>query len=213
MRNRLSLVLRIMAAAAVFVPAVTAAHDLGTQGTTFDIIELDLLKMMSKRLHAAEADGSIDRLNHEFAERAQKKIMNPPAVLGVTDTTKPRTWLYDPSIIVPQDYADQNGQVFAHKGDKINPLEREPTYNDVLVFINGKDAAQVKFAMAQKRKYGAERVRLILTNGSAIDLNRKNTTMFYFDQQGILTRKFGITQVPAMVTRENNLLRISEVTP
>ncbi len=213
MRTHHNLVVVLAAAAAALLPTVTIAHDLGTQGTTFDIIELDLLKMMSKKLHAAQADGSLDRLNHDFAERAQKKIINPPAVLGVTDTTKPRTWLYDPSIIVPQDYADQNGQVFAHKGDKINPLERVPSYNEVLVFINGKDPAQVKFAMAEKRKLGAERVRLILTNGSAIDLNRKNTTMFYFDQQGILTRKFGITQVPATVIRENNLLRISEVTP
>ena len=213
MRVRLALVLVTLMSTAATLPLVAGAHDLGTEGTTFDIIEADLLKMMSKKLHEAQANGSIDRLNREFAERAQKRIMNPPAVVGVTDTTKPKTWLYDPSIIVPQDYADQNGVVFAHKGDRINPLERVPTYNDVLVFIDGKDPRQVKFAMAQKKQYGAERVRLILTDGSAIDLNRQNNMMFYFDQEGILTRKFGITQVPATVTRESNLLRISEIMP
>ena len=33
----------------------------------------------------------------------------------------------------------------------------------------------------------------------------------YFDQQGALTSKFGITQVPAMVSQEGLRLRIDEL--
>jgi conjugal transfer pilus assembly protein TraW len=32
----------------------------------------------------------------------------------------------------------------------------------------------------------------------------------YFDQQGVLTTKFGITQVPALVSQEGMRLRIDE---
>jgi conjugal transfer pilus assembly protein TraW len=190
-----------------------SAHDLGTQGATFDIIEVDILKLISRRLHEAQADGSLDQMNQQFSQRAQKRIMNPPPVFGVSDTVKPKTWLYDPTIVSPQDYSDQKGVVFAHKGERINPLERMPSYNKVLIFINGKDPAQVRYALGLQKTYGQVRTRLILTNGSPIDLNRKHVSMFYFDQDGILTRKFGITQVPATVVRENDLLRVSEVRP
>lgn len=199
-------------AAGAFASAALA-HDLGTQGTTFDIIEVDILKLISRRLHQAQADGSLDQMNQQFSQRAQKRIMNPPPVFGVSDTSAPKTWLYDPTIVSPQDYSDQKGQVFAHKGERINPLERMPGYNKVLIFINGKEPAQVQYALGLQKKYGQERTRLILTNGSPIDLNRKHVTMFYFDQDGILTRKFGITQVPATVIREKDMLRVSEVRP
>lgn len=206
----------ILAAAATAVtalPAAVTAHDLGTHGQTFNVIETDLLKLISARLHEAQANGSIDRLNREFAERAQKKIENPPAVTGISDTRTPKTWLFDPSIISPADYADQNGRVFAHKGEKINPLEKMPGYNKVLVFINGKSEAQVAYAEAVQKKYGAERTRMILTDGSPISLDRKTKDYFYFDQGGVMTTRFGIAHVPATVIREADLLRISEVTP
>ena len=36
-------------------------------------------------------------------------------------------------------------------------------------------------------------------------------TPVYFDQQGALTRKLGITQVPALVSQEGAQLRIDEL--
>lgn len=212
-RRELSAIAIAGALAVALVALGASAHDLGTQGATFDIIEVDILKLISRRLHQAEADGSLDQMNQQFSQRAQKRIMNPPPVYGVSDTVKARTWLYDPTIVSPQDYADQKGVVFAHKGERINPLERMPSYNKVLIFINGKDPAQVQYALGLQKKFGQVRTRLILTNGSPIDLNRKHVSMFYFDQDGILTRKFGITQVPATVVRENDMLRVSEVRP
>jgi conjugal transfer pilus assembly protein TraW len=35
----------------------------------------------------------------------------------------------------------------------------------------------------------------------------------YFDQQGALTRKLGITQVPALVSQEGLQLRVDELAP
>ena len=206
-----AVVLTCLAAAAVC--GGSFANDLGTQGQTFKILEFDLLKDMSGKLHRAEKTGEIDKWNAEFAKRAQKRIENPPAVAGVHTTTAGRTWLYDPSIYAPQDYADQNGRVFVHAGEKVNPLQRMPSYNKVMIFFDGTDDRQVKVAMGLYRKYGAERTKLILTNGSPIDVDKKQQVIVYFDQAGKLTSKFGITQVPATVVRENDFLRITEIQP
>ena len=208
------LVLTSILCMALGAAALTAqAHDLGTAGDTFPIGEPNLLKLMADKLHLAKANGSLDKLNREFAERAKEHIENPHGVDGVVDTTKPRTWLFDPTIIVPQDYHDQYGRVFAHAGDRINPLERYPGYNRVMVFIDGRKPAQVRFAASQWHKIGPERVLVILTNGSPTKLDKSERMPFYFDQGGYITSHFEITHVPATVVRENNALRISEVYP
>jgi len=38
-------------------------------------------------------------------------------------------------------------------------------------------------------------------------------TPVYYDQQGALTRRLGITQVPALVSQEGAQLRIDELAP
>ena len=44
-----------------------------------------------------------------------------------------------------------------------------------------------------------------------LDLMRQWQTRIYFDQGGILTAKFGITQVPAVIVQDGDRLRIEEV--
>lgn len=194
-------------------PIMAEAADLGTYGPTFTISEDDLLKQILGKLKAAEADGKIEGLNRRFAESTRQRVENPTPVSGIATTRLPRTWLYDPSIIVPQDYADDKGRVFARKGEKINPLDRLPGFNKVMVFIDGRDERQVAFAVAQSKTYGRERTVLILVNGSPMAVMRAHKQAFYFDQLGTITSKFGITQVPATVARDGNLLRVREVRP
>lgn len=187
------------------------AGDLGAYGPTFEIIETDLLKDILSKLRKAETDGRIDDLNRKFAEATRKKVENPPPVPGIVTTVKASTWLYDPSIVVPDDIADDKGRIFARRGERINPLERLPSYNKVLVFIDGRDARQVDFAVSQSKKFGQDRTVLVLVNGSPMATMRARKQVFYFDQLGTLTTKFGITQVPATVTKEGTALRVREV--
>ena len=198
---------------ALGVQGIARANDLGTYGETFDIVEVDLLKMLGAKLKSAERSGRIDQLNTQFAARAEQHIEEPAPVAGISHTTRPRSWLFDPSIVVPRDFADQTGRVFAHAGERINPLERLPTYNKTLIFIDGGDAAEVSFAMAVRKRVGAERALIILTGGAPMKLMRSAKTAVYYDQQGILVQKFGITQVPATVERQGDALKISEVRP
>ena len=57
----------------------------------------------------------------------------------------------------------------------------------------------------------ATHARSILVGGSYLDLMKSWRMPVYFDQQGLLTRRLGITQVPALVSQEGLRLRIDEL--
>lgn len=189
------------------------AGDLGTYGETFKIVEIDLLKAMASKLRKMQADGSFDRMNKEIAERSRRKVENPDPIAGIRTTIEPRSWLHDPTIIVQQDIADNYGRVFARKGDRINPLERMPTFNETMLFIDARDPKQIQLASDYRKKQGAERLKVILTAGSPTNLMRKWESVVYFDQAGLITDQLGIKQVPAYVEKEGNRLRIREMKP
>lgn len=203
------------AAAALFMAAASPAlaGDLGTHGQTFDIAERDILEMISEQLKRAEASGRMGQLQDEFKRRVQAKVERPNPVPGLVRTVEPRSWLFDPSIIVPQDISDHRGRVFARAGQRINPLERLPGFDRILIFLDGDDAAQVDWAVGQLREGGEHRVRLILTKGAPMELMRRRRVQFYFDQEAKLSTHFGIRQVPARVEKDGDKLRISEVRP
>ncbi|OYW81991.1 MAG: type-F conjugative transfer system protein TraW [Asticcacaulis sp. 32-58-5] len=199
------------------------ADDLGAYGATFRIKEIDLFEMLRAKLMAAQKSGKIEELNKAFAARVIKGVNRPrpvgspgsgpvsgPGAPVLTKATANHTWLFDPSVTVPKDFADQNGRVFARAGDVINPLDRIPTYRRVLIFIDGDDADQVKFAVG-RYKANPQQVKVILTNGAPLNLMRREKIEMYFDQTGSLTAKFGFRHIPAVVERDGRALRISEV--
>jgi conjugal transfer pilus assembly protein TraW len=190
-----------------------AAKDLGVRGAVFPISEGDLLDLIAAKLKAAKASGRLAALDKDFQARAMASVRRPAAVPGLIATAEPRSWLYDPTFTVPHDYADPSGRVFAHAGDRINPLSRMPSFDRVMVFFDGDDTNQVAFALRALHRYGGARTRLILVKGSPIALMRQEKTPVYFDQLGLLTDRFKLQQVPAVIVREGERLRISEVRP
>jgi len=198
---------------ALVVAAPATAADLGVYGETSPIIEVDVLETIAGRLRAAERSGKIETVNREFAARAKKRIERPAPVAGLSRTERPRSYLFDPSITVPQDIADHEGRVFARAGERINPLEKLPGYDRELVFLDGDDPAQVAFGLKRQKAGGQARVYLVLVSGAPLELMRRHKAAFHFDQAGSLTARFGLRQVPAVVVREGLALRVSEVRP
>lgn len=205
------------AAAAVVVGLAIAAFgssagagDLGAYGATFKVREVDLFEMLRAKLAAAQKSGKIEALNRAFVARVKKRLDRPEPVGGLTRAVTQRSWLYDPTFVVPQNFADNKGRVFAHAGDRINPLDRLPSFQRVLVFVDGDDQDQVGFAL---RRYRANpnQVRIVLTKGAPIQLMQKEKVELYFDQSGTLTQKFGFSHTPAVVEKDGRALRITEV--
>ena len=187
---------------------ISQAKDLGVAGQTFEIIEPDLLSMIETRLKEMQASGELAQRNEELKQKVVASVERPTAVTGLRPTDSPRTWLHDPSIIVSEDITLPTGDVLARAGDRINPLEMMPLTLK-LILIDGDDPKQVEFALKETKH--ETRTRRILVSGAPLELMRATEKRFYFDQDGQITSKFGITQVPAIIVQEGNRLRISEI--
>ena len=95
------------------------------------------------------------------------------------------------------------------RGTKVNPLDYLG-WNTYLLFVDGRDQKQLDLT---KRITAAsdKPVKLVLVAGEPLNLMRKWKKQVYYDQGGILTRRFAITRVPAMVRQEGRRLRIDEL--
>ncbi len=189
--------------AAVCSPA--AAKDYGQVGTVFPVIEPDLLRVIEVKLQTLKANGQLDAMNQQLRKRTEAKVRRPDPVAGIEVATKPRSWLYDPSIVIDHDIRDHKGTLIAAAGKRINPLDfiivKTP-----LVFIDGDDEAQLTWAL----KRFDDKAKLILVKGAPLEAMTKHQRRFYFDQSGTLTAKFGITRVPAVVEQAGRAMRVSE---
>ena len=97
---------------------------------------------------------------------------------------------------------------------KINPLQSG------MIFIDGRDEAQVQYALRALR---AMPLKIVLVAGSAFDLrvrfkdmvvNGSRTVPFYFDQRAMIIGqlkslyKIDISSVPALVTQAGDKVRL-----
>ena len=99
---------------------------------------------------------------------------------------------------------DHKGHVLKKKGATYNPLLQRKILTQ-LIFIEGNDTEQVAWALKQPRS------KIVLVNGSPIDLEEKHQVPLYFDQRGFLCRKFGISAFPARVFQQDHVLRCEEI--
>ncbi|WP_347340897.1 type-F conjugative transfer system protein TraW [Sphingomonas lacusdianchii] len=185
----------------------TLAKDHGVSGETFPIIEPDLMATIEARLQKLQATGGIDRMNAEFARRAEARVRRPKPVDGITPAVQMREWAYDPTIVIEHDVSDQKGNLIARRGQTVNPLDFV-TMHQALVFIDGDDKAQMAWAT---ERYSDLKAKIILVSGSPIEEMTARKRRFYFDQEGRLTGKFGIQHTPAVAVQQGNIVKLTEI--
>jgi conjugal transfer pilus assembly protein TraW len=179
-------------------------------GPTYPIVEPDMLKEIERVLKEKERTGELARLQKEAIERSRHSALNPRAVQGLQKTAKARSFYFDPSVTAEQDIRAADGTIVVRAGTTFNPLDHA-TWNKWFVFIDGTDAKQVTRAEAIYKEAGG-RAKIVLTAGSYVDLQKRWGHPVYFDQGGTLVRRFGITQVPAVISQEGKKLRVDEIT-
>jgi conjugal transfer pilus assembly protein TraW len=185
------------------------ATDLGIHGVTYPIKEKNLLEEIQEKLQEAKKDGRLDKFQNGVKKQMMDQASSPKPVAGIVKATVNRGWIFDPSVSWPEDLRDQTGKVFYRAGEKVNPLEKI-SLTKILLFINGDDEAQVKWALTNFKKRKGK-AKIILVKGRVIDLMRKNKVRLYFDQNGTLIKKFSIKAVPASVEQEGKMLKVKEV--
>ena len=185
------------------------ATDLGVIGPTYEISEPHLLKMIEQRLREKERTGELKRLEEEAKARGVDAVTNPQPVAGIQTTQAARTFYMDPSFTLDRDILDAQGRLLFPAGTRKNPLEIV-SLSKHLLFFDARDRRQVNRARELLATYQGK-VKPILTGGSYLDLMKSWRIPVYYDQQGLLTRRFGIHQVPALVSQEGQRLRIDEL--
>lgn len=198
----------VLVAAALIVCASSPsqAKDYGHVGNVFPVIEADLLRVIEMKLTALKANGQMDAMNERFRQRTEAKVRRPTPVPGIERAIAPRSWLFDPSIVIDHDIRDQKGNLIAERGRRVNPLDFI-VVKTPLVFIDGDDPAQIAWAL---KTYDAS-AKLIMVSGAPLEAMTTHHRRFYFDQNGELTAKFGIRAVPAVVVQEGHAMRVREI--
>ncbi len=188
---------------------MAAALDLGVIGPTTPIAEPDLLLELQAKLREKAYNGELQQWADVARQRTVASIRTPPAVPGLTRSAHARSFYFDPTVHVAQPLVDAQGQVLVAAGTRVNPLTIV-SLSQRLLFFDARDAAQVRQARALIEHYDGK-VKPILVAGSYLDLMRQWRFSVYYDQQGTLVQKLGITQVPALVSQEGPRLRIDEL--
>lgn len=179
------------------------AKDFGIQGHVFPIVEQNILEYIEEKLREV----NLEEFNNKFQEQVKKSVNRPKSVTGIVKAETPNTHYHDPSYVLEDDIFDHEGKLMHARGTKVNPLEHMPL-REVLIFVDGDDEAQVEYALNERRSRGGF-AKIILTNGAPLELSNEHKVWFFFDQAGIFTKKFEITQVPSLVEQDGLRLKVS----
>ncbi len=188
-------------------PALQAAVRVGS---VYSIAEPDLLDHIAIRLKEMERNGDLEKVKNDFIERSKKNIEEPKGA-GLPRTQVARAWLVDPTYVLDRDIDDGKGKVFARAGTRVNALERGTQLREPLLFINADDVSQRDGLANLLQQYPT--AKLVLVQGRWRELSEKINRRVYFDQSSKLIKHFGISAVPAVVTQQGNMLRVSELLP
>ncbi|OJW06860.1 MULTISPECIES: type-F conjugative transfer system protein TraW [Legionella] len=191
----------------VFLSGGIEAKSLGRLGQTFPVIEKSLLTLIYERLNTFDQNGQLNAIENAWVKQVDEQVKRPRA-LGLVRTETTLTHYYTPVVTLEKNVVDQKGRVVLQRGMSVNALNQLPSYNPVWVFLNYDDLAQRAFAEQIRTHY--PEIQWILTGGSVVDAERGINETIYFDQEARITKKLKIEHVPALVTRENDSLKIME---
>ena len=191
-------------------PAITLV-DHGVYGELFEIAEEDMIQVLMRRLTQLKDSGKLEAFQKDFQEKAKKRVLEPKAVAHITPTTHERVFYVDPTLNVEGDIVlpegiSHAGHVLAKKGDRINPLHTLKPHKGLL-FINGDDTVHQQFAVEHAHQFD-----IVLVSGKPIELEEKLKCPIFFDQGGIITKRYGISHVPAKMEVDGDRLKFTEFT-
>ena len=203
--------LRVLAlcASAMLLSPSASAKDFGTLGATFDIVEPDLVDILKGRAREIVESGEWARLMEEARDRVRETVRRPPPVEGYSHAEVDREFVFDPSIVAPQDYFDNFGRLVVEKGTRANPLE-VVSFGPPLVFVDGDSPEEWDYALELLDNTNGV-ARVVFVDGSPHAFMEATGYRAYFDQHGMLTRHFGLSKTPSILEQEGAVLLVREV--
>ncbi|KVD94651.1 conjugal transfer protein TraW [Burkholderia stagnalis] len=188
---------------------IACAGMLGTVGPTYPIAEQSAVDQILAQLRKKDQTGELARLKQEAVRRSLNSARNPAPVDGIRTAIARSEQLIDPTVTYAEPVRMDDGRIVIPAGTKVNPLDIMP-FTETLVFFDGRDPEQAA-AVARLLARPNARVKPVLIAGSWLDLTRQFKTQVYFDQNGTLSQRFGISEVPALIRQQGKALSLSVV--
>lgn len=181
--------------------------DLGSFGSAVEVVELDMAEVIRERL------ASVDLTQQ--AEAARKRYWDNLDYLELPKADRARVRLLDPTFEVVETVVSPDGAVLARAGDRINPLERVP-FAEVLIVFDATDPAQLELVREQLAKH---RDRPMILISTVFDRDRGWPWLMqtsdalgwplHLLRQDVRER-FAIERVPTVVVSDGLRFRIEE---
>ena len=187
----------------LFIMSHASAKDLGVHGSLFPIQEENLMEVIQRKLNTMEKSGKIIQLNDHLQKKMKENAQNPQVVHKLPRAIKTIATLFDPSISMPDDIKDHKGRIVISAGTRVNPLDYL-NWGEPLILLDGTDTEQVEWAQKTTGKW-------ILTKGNPFKVGKEADRWVYFDQGGIIVKKFNIQHLPARISQKDKHLLIEEI--
>jgi len=180
-------------------------------GSTYSIAEQSLLDIIMTKLNGLKEHGLIAKEQHAMRDAVKNILLRPERVPGLKRTDTPRSFYYDPTITLNEDLRSAKGKIIHQAGTKLNPADFIP-FKKTLIFLDADDTAQVDWFKTWSANT-RENYKVVLVGGPILTVMKDWQQQVYFDQEGRLTQRLGIKQVPAIVRQHEKMLHIIEVIP
>lgn len=193
------------------IPGLSLGSDLGVVGQTYEIAERDLIEVMKDKFRRMEKTGELAKVQENYKKLVLDAVEKPKPVPGIKSTEAAHTYFVDPTWTLDRNVVDEKGNLLFPSGTKVNPLDYAPLTQQLL-FFDQRERLQVAFA---KRfiEQSSSRVKPILVGGEPLKLMRQWKQEVFYDQGGVLSRKFLLKHSPAIVSQDGKRLRIDEIRP
>lgn len=177
-------------------------------GPTYPIQEDHLLQWIQQRLRHWVASGAIKRQQRQIRLHLLNPLRDSHTVWrNLPRALRDRIYYQDPTTRLSHTVTTPDGHILGIAGQTLNPLD-VVQLSHPLLFYDARDKRQQQWVQQWQAKHA---VRLVLTAGSIVSQVQRLHQRVYADQHGRLTRRLGITHVPALVTQVNRRLQIHEV--
>ena len=177
------------------------AIDLGVKGPSYPVKEIHAALWLAAKKQAFIDSGKDKVMEKEVKAKAKYRIENPNGGRDLPRATTSKRTQISMERVVPRDIKDHLGRVIFQAGLTVNPLAYMPDVGLMVFYIDGRDEAQVKWALKEAKS--ARQSKIVLTAGQPLKLAREHERWFYFEQTGAHLKRFNITELPAKVQREH----------
>ena len=164
---------------------ITVIADI-TFGETVPVTEVDIAALLRDRIKEAKNLGLFRKKNEE-TRALMRNHATTPVELSLPVTTKEKKWTFP--LLKKKDLEKLDARL------KAALLSEARSY----AFFDADSAEQTKWAVGLGNSYEGGRLRLVSVRGDRVSFEKRTGIALYADQGGVLTRRFFVTEIPALV--------------